>query len=228
MLFTSNNTTVDETKCPETYLHLLSLYDVHDGFLLLHNLTFHHSPQLHCKYRDFRNEISNLAIFPGEHISKFYQRTIKLFHEITLSKLSNGNSTELCYRFLELLWHTGCPTIQGITHPYWKLITTHHRNPNHPTAPLPQKSSDITILPDSKQPPTSSYDSTNLFSPIAAAGSSISTRSAHHNNNNLVKLPSSTYPFFLQWLYWTMWYQTSSSFSKSIKDSLFFVLQQTC
>lgn len=60
----------------------------------------------------------DLDIIPGEKPSKFYQRTIQLSTEKNLSNLPNGNSTELCYRFLELLRNTGCPTIQGLTLPY--------------------------------------------------------------------------------------------------------------
>jgi hypothetical protein len=133
----------------------------------------------------------NLTIIPGEHLSKFYQRTIQLATEINLSNLPNGNATDLCYRFLELLRNTGCPTIQGLTLPYWKSITSHRRNPNHLTAPLPWsfkevyntlETSDITILPNNLSS-SSSYDSPGLVSPIAALVTSTSHPSSHNNNN---------------------------------------------
>jgi hypothetical protein len=188
-------TTIDEQYCPETYLQLLSFYDLHDGFALLRDLIFHRSPQLMGSYHDFKTDIGNLIIIPGEHLSKFYQRTIELYTEISLANIPNGSSTDLCYHFLELLRNTGCSTIQGLTLPYWKLITTHRRNPNHLTTPLPWtfkevyntlENSNITFLPTSST--TSSQSSTSVgISPFAAIGSSPSPHFKHYNkttNNN--------------------------------------------
>jgi hypothetical protein len=191
-LFLHTTTTIEEQRCPDTYLQLLSFYDVHDGLVLLCDLVFYRSPQLKGSYHDFRAAITNLTILPGEHLSKFYQFTIQLYTEIQLSSIPNGSSTDLCYRFLELLRNTGCSTIQGLTLPYWKAITTHRCNPNHLKAPLPWSfkevyneldNSNITNLPG--QPNSSlTYSPNSLLSPIAAFGSS--SRGTLHTNNNLI------------------------------------------
>jgi hypothetical protein len=179
------------------YLQFLSFYETHAGFALLRDLIFHRSPQLNGSYRDFRADITNLIIVPGEHLSKFYQRTLQLHTEISLANIPNGSSTDLCYRFLELLRNTGCSTIQGLTLPYWQKITTHRRNPNHLTAPLPWsfkevyntlESSNINNLPGSSSSSLPSPDP-GLLSPIAAFGSSShrnkpTTYNNKSNNNN--------------------------------------------
>jgi hypothetical protein len=82
--------------------------------------------------------------------------------------------------FLELLRNTGCPTSQGLTLPFWQKITTHCRNPNHLTAPLPWsfkevynilENSNINNLPGLSSTP-STYSDSSIHSPIAAFGSS--------------------------------------------------------
>jgi hypothetical protein len=86
-----------EASSPKTYLKLLSLSDIHDGFLLLQDLIFSLSPQLAGDYHDYRFNIDAFAIIPGEHISIFYQRVIKLSTEIKLSNIHNGNMALLAY-----------------------------------------------------------------------------------------------------------------------------------
>jgi hypothetical protein len=49
--FLHTTTTIEEQCCPDTYLQLLSFYDVHDGFILLRDLVFYSSPQLKGSYR---------------------------------------------------------------------------------------------------------------------------------------------------------------------------------
>ena len=61
------------------------------------------SPQLSGDYYDYRVDIAHLSIQPGEHLSKFYQRTIQLSTEITLANIPNGGMAELVLRFLTLL-----------------------------------------------------------------------------------------------------------------------------
>jgi hypothetical protein len=78
-----------------------------------------------------------------------------------------------------------CLTIQGLTLPYWKSITSHCHNPNHLITPLPRtfkevyndlENSNITTLP-------SNTSTTNdLLTPIAAIGSS--SRPQFSNNHH--------------------------------------------
>jgi len=142
-IFLHSGTAIIEASSPKAYLQLLSLSDVHDGFLLLRDLVFSLSPQLLGHYYDFRHDIDTLTIISGEHLSKFYQRVIKLSTEITLSKIQNGNMALLAFRFLSLLRSTKCQTIIGLVTPYWKQITQHRRNPKHLLIPLPWSFKDV-------------------------------------------------------------------------------------
>jgi hypothetical protein len=142
-IFLQSGTTILETSSPKTYLKLLSLSDIHDGFVLLRDLIFSLSPQLAGDYHDYRFDIDALGIIPGEHISKFYQRVLKLSTEITLSNISNGNMALLAYRFIFLLRAIQCPMITGLLTTYWKEITKHRRDPNHLTKPLPWSFKDV-------------------------------------------------------------------------------------
>jgi len=65
-------------------------------------------------YHDYRTDIDTLAIIPGEHLSKFYQRIIKLSNEIALSNILNGNMALLAYLFIFLLRSTKCATITSL------------------------------------------------------------------------------------------------------------------
>ncbi len=154
-IFLHTPSTIPETSCPQTYLQLISLCDIRDGFILLQTLVFTCSPQLSGRYRDYRHQINSLSLTSGEHLSKFYQRAVQLSTEITLSRTSDGSSTDLHYKFLSLLCSTGNPTIQSITAPYWAMITKHRRDPDHFTISIPfslksiyddLENSEITIL----------------------------------------------------------------------------------
>ncbi len=79
--------------------------------MLLRELIFSLSPQLSGDYHDYCLEIDTLQIISGEHLSKFYQRVIKLSTEIRLSNIQNGNLALLAYKFIALLQSTACPTI---------------------------------------------------------------------------------------------------------------------
>jgi hypothetical protein len=136
-IFLQGGTSIAETSSPKTYLQVLSLCDVRDGFLLLRDLVFSLSPQLTGKYYDYRNNIDTLVIIPGENLSKFYQCIIKLSNEIELSNILNGNMALLAHCFIFLLRSTTCATITNLVSPYWKSITKHRRDPNHLTERLP-------------------------------------------------------------------------------------------
>jgi hypothetical protein len=136
-IFLHTPSTIAEANCPQAHLQLISLCDTRDGFLLLQTLLFNCSPQLNGRYRNFRHDIGKLTIVPGEHLSKFYQRTMQPSTEINLSGTTDGSSTELSYKFLSLLRATGCPTIQGVTNTYRTTITKHRRDPKHFIAPIP-------------------------------------------------------------------------------------------
>jgi len=173
-IFLRSGTQINETSSPKAYLKLLSLCHVHDGFLLLHDLVFTLSPQLSGDYYDFRCDIDNLAIIPGEHLTKFYQRVINLSNEIMIANIQNGNMALLAYRFVSLLRSTNSPTITGLVNPYWKTITKHRRDPTHIMASLPWTfqeiyddliSSDITSLTL-----TNVTSSTSIQEPFAARG----------------------------------------------------------
>ena len=73
--------------------------DLRDGFQILQELVFSLSLQLSGDYYDFRIDIGNITIQPGEHLSKFYQRVIQLSTEITLANIPNGGLTELALRY---------------------------------------------------------------------------------------------------------------------------------
>ncbi len=181
-IFLHTNPTITEDNSPKAYLRLLSMCDLRDGFQILQELVFSLSPQLSGDYYDFRIDIGNITIQPGEHLSKFYQRVIQLSTEITLANIPNGGLTELAIRYLTFLRSTNCPIIIGILTPYWKTITSHRRDPKHLTKPLPWTfkgvyddlmRSDISIIPITTQ------SSTPLpTDPIVARGSS--TISIHH------------------------------------------------
>ncbi len=161
--------------------------------MLLRELIFSLSPQLSGDYHDYRLEIDTLRIITGEHLSKFYQRVIKLSTEIRLSNIQNGNLALLAYKFIALLQSTACPTIMNLVNPYWKTITKHRRDPAHLTASLPWKfkevydsliSSNISKLPTvSNNLPTE--DRSTL---LAARG--IST--IQHTTKSHASLPKST------------------------------------
>jgi len=102
-IFLHSGTTILEASSLKTYLKLLSLSDIHDVFILLWVLIFSLRPQLAEDYHDYHFDVDNLEIIPGEHISKFYQRVIKLSTEIKLSNICNGNIALLAYRFIFLL-----------------------------------------------------------------------------------------------------------------------------
>ena len=70
-IFLHAETTISETTSPTTYLRLISLCDKRDGFIILRDLIFSLSPQLSGDYYDFRQDIMQLSIHPGEHLSKF-------------------------------------------------------------------------------------------------------------------------------------------------------------
>ncbi len=142
-IFLQSGTAILESSSPKTYLKLLSLSDIHDGFALLRDLIFSLSPQLAGDYHDYRIDIDALNIVPGEHISKFYQRVLKLSTEITLSNISNGNMALLAHRFIFLLRGLHCPTVTGLLTTYWKAITKHRRDPQHLTKPLPWSFKDV-------------------------------------------------------------------------------------
>jgi len=113
-IFLQGGTSITEISSPKTYLQLLSLCDTRDGFLLLKDLIFSLSPQLPGDYHDYRTDIDTLAIIPGKHLSKFYQRIIKLSNEIALSNILNGNMALLAYLFIFLLRSTKCATITSL------------------------------------------------------------------------------------------------------------------
>jgi hypothetical protein len=113
-IFLNSGTSILENSSPQAYLKLLSLCDIQDGFQLLHDLIFSLSPQLAGDYHDYRIDIDNLQIIPGEHINKFYQRVLKLSTEIQLSNICNGNMALLAYRFVFLLRSTKCPNNTGL------------------------------------------------------------------------------------------------------------------
>jgi hypothetical protein len=142
-IFLHSGTSILETSSPKAYLKLLSLCDLHDGFALLHDLIFSLSPQLAGDYHDYRADIDALSIIPGEHISKFYQRVIKLSTEIKLSIINNGSMALLAHHFIFLLQSVQCPTITGLLNSYWKDITKHRRDPKHLLLPLPWTFKDI-------------------------------------------------------------------------------------
>jgi hypothetical protein len=142
-IFLNSSTSITEASLPKAYLKLLSLCDVHDGFILLKDLVFSLSPQLSGDYHDYRSDIEALQIIQGEHISKFYQRVITLSTEITLSNICNGNMALLASRFIFLLWSLQCPTITGLTMTYWRSISKHHRNPKHISTTLPWTFKDV-------------------------------------------------------------------------------------
>ncbi len=102
-IFLHTNPTITEDNSPKAYLRLLSMCDLRDGFQILQELVFSLSPQLSGDYYDFRIDIGNITIQPGEHLSKFYQRVIQLSTEITLANIPNGGLTELAIRYLTLL-----------------------------------------------------------------------------------------------------------------------------
>jgi hypothetical protein len=191
-IFLNSGTSITETTSPQSYLKLLSLSDIHDGFLLLENLIFSLSPQLSGDYHDYRSEIETLNIISGEHISKFYQRVIRLSTEINLSNINNGNKALLAHRFLVLLRSTQCPTITGLLMSYWHSISKHRRDPKHITIELPWHfknvyddlvASGITTLslPTENEP--------TLIAPSAfAVKSAIHTQSVHSPKH----IPSST------------------------------------
>jgi hypothetical protein len=195
-IFLHSGTTIDETSSPKTYLQLLSYCDTRDGFLLLRNLIFSLSPQLSGNYHDYRQDIDLLEIIPGEHLSKFYQRIIKLSNEITLSNIQNGNLALLAFRFISLLRSTKCATIIGLLNPYWKEITKHRRNPKHITTLLPWKFKDVyddLISSDVLHLPTTSgtsFDTSIL--PIAAKGFSPVHLSSNNKNSTLPSSKSTT------------------------------------
>jgi len=197
-IFLQSGTTIVEMSSPKTYLQLISLCDTNDGFLLLRDLIFSLSPQLSGNYHDYRQEIDNLQIISGEHLSKFYQRTIRLSNEIRLSNIPNGNMALLAYRFLVLLRSTECPTITNLVNPYWKLITKHRRDPQHLTTSLPWTfkevyddliSSDISTFPTlSNKAPTGTPET--LF---AARGfSNVTNMSALNNSSSVPSTQRST------------------------------------
>jgi hypothetical protein len=101
------------------------------------------SPQLLGDYHDYRSDIDALNILSGEHLSKFYQRVIKLSTEITLSNIKNGNMALLAYRFIFLLRSLQCSTITGLVMTYWSAISKHRRDPFHITKDLPWKFKDV-------------------------------------------------------------------------------------
>jgi hypothetical protein len=142
-IFLHSGTATLETSPSKTYLKLLSLSDIHDGFALFRDLIFSLSPQLAGEYHDYRFDIDALTIIPGEHISKFYQQVLKLSTEITLSNISNGNMALLAYQFIFLLHSIQCPTITGLLTTYWRAITKHCRDPQHLTKPLPWSFKDV-------------------------------------------------------------------------------------
>jgi len=142
-IFLNSGTSITEASSPKTYLKLLSLSDTTDGFLLLRDLVFSLSPQLSGDHYDFRNDIEALTIITGEHLSKFYQRVLKLSTEITLSNIRNGNQALLAYHFIFLLRSIQCPTITVLLMSYWSAILKHHRNPKHITTTLPWHYKDV-------------------------------------------------------------------------------------
>jgi len=142
-IFLHSGTSITEATSPGTYLKLLSLSDTLDGFALLKELVFSLSPQLSGDYHDYHSEIDALAIIHGEHISKFYQRVIRLSTELTLSNINNGNKALLAYRFLVLLHSIQCPTITGLLMSYWSSISKHRRDPKHITTALPWQFKDV-------------------------------------------------------------------------------------
>jgi hypothetical protein len=81
-LFLLTKETINKETCPKLHLQLLSLCDLRDGFQLLKELIFSSSPQLSGDYYDFRADIINITVTPGEHLSKFYQRVVMLSTEI--------------------------------------------------------------------------------------------------------------------------------------------------
>ena len=142
-IFLNSGTSILESSSPKAYLKLLSFCNIQDGFELLHDITFSLSPQLAGDYHDYRVDIEALQIISGEYISKFYQRVLKLFTEIELSNIRNGNMALLAYRFISLLHSTKCPTITGLLTSYWKDIAKHRRNPNHLTMSSPWTFKDV-------------------------------------------------------------------------------------
>lgn len=188
-LYLLTPSTVPKTTCPKAFIKFLSLKSIKDGFKLLREFIFQLSPQLDGIFINFTGTIISLTIINGEHISEFYSQVQDLSHEIHLANLPDGNAATLHYQFLSLLHQTGCPTILGITQPYWAKITTFHHNPNHYTiTKLPRdlhgafselEASDVGILKScsSTFTPTSfvhdDYNSNNnAISPIVTFGAS--------------------------------------------------------
>jgi hypothetical protein len=129
--------TIPQGTCPDSYLQFLSLQNELDGFLILKNFIFLHSPQLNGKLRDFRSMVTNLSITPGEHIRAFYGRAIWLGNEISLANMPDGTLAVLHGRFILLLCDTNCSLIIGETSAYWRQIHEHHREPTKLLADIP-------------------------------------------------------------------------------------------
>jgi len=187
-IFLHSGTSITESTSPKAYLKLLSLCDVQDGFALLQDLVFSLSPQLLGDYHDYRSDIDALNILSGEHLSKFYQRVIKLSTEITLSNIKNGNMALLAYRFIFLLRSLQCSTITGLVMTYWSAISKHRRDPFHITKDLPWKFKDVyDDLTSSGISTLSSSIDTLSIAPTAFAARSY--RSSHTMTNT--KQPTS-------------------------------------
>jgi hypothetical protein len=191
-LFLLKSTTIPATTCPETALQLLSLRKDSDGFNILQNLVFLHSPQLQGKFKDFCSLIGALHIIPGEHIREFYSRTEILSQEIELAQLEDGSNAALSERFLSLLRNTNDPLIIGETSHAWKAIQSFRRDPKHLRKPLPWTYNDIlrdlelaSVTTLASSLPTSS--TTDLIDAHVAFGSQtqrpLRTRQANSRHN---------------------------------------------
>jgi hypothetical protein len=70
-IFLHSGTATLETSPSKTYLKLLSLSDIHDGFALFRDLIFSLSPQLAGEYHDYRFDID---AFQGNTSANFINR----------------------------------------------------------------------------------------------------------------------------------------------------------
>jgi hypothetical protein len=129
-------TTFPQETCPKSYLQLLPLHNESDGFTILKNFTFLHSPQIDGKYRDFHAAVNNLIIYDDENLHTLFGHDTWLGNKITLANLQDGTLAVLQEHILALLCETKCQLIIGETSLFWREIWEHRRNPTNLTAPV--------------------------------------------------------------------------------------------
>jgi hypothetical protein len=185
-LYLLTPSTIPKTTCPKPFIKLLSLKSIKDGFKLLREFIFQLSPQLDGIFINFTATITSLAIINSDHISEFYSQVQDLSHEIRLANLPDGNAAVLPYYFLFLLHQTGCPTILGITQPYWAKITDFSHNPNHYT---------ITKLPWDVHDVLTELEASDVGILTSCSSTSTTTSFVHddYNSNNNTISPIATF-----------------------------------